>query len=69
MVRVFEKKGHWLLGSCEYQGDVPVRTTTTNDRAFSELLKNLYSSPNLAMEVSISIFPLVRRKIICLNLG
>ncbi|XWS46751.1 hypothetical protein CRYUN_Cryun14cG0094900 [Craigia yunnanensis] len=36
---------------CKYQGAVPVRTKTTNDRTFSELLKNLYPSPNLAMEV------------------
>ncbi|XWS76470.1 hypothetical protein CRYUN_Cryun01aG0179000 [Craigia yunnanensis] len=45
VVRVLEEKGDWLLGSCEYQG--AVRT----NRTFSELLKILNSSPNLAMEV------------------
>ncbi|XP_022771059.1 pentatricopeptide repeat-containing protein At2g30780-like [Durio zibethinus] len=45
VVRVLEEKGDWLLGSCESQG--AVRT----NHAFSELLKILNSSPNVAMEV------------------
>lgn len=64
VVQILEGRGDWLLGCYKYQGGVPARTEETDDRAFSELLKNLGSWPNLALEVCFSNFLLF-----CLNLG
>ncbi|XVF32664.1 hypothetical protein REPUB_Repub17cG0101900 [Reevesia pubescens] len=47
VIRVLEEKGGWLLGSFEYLDHGVVRTNS----AFPELLKNLNSWPNLAIEV------------------
>ncbi|KAE8672257.1 gibberellin receptor GID1B-like [Hibiscus syriacus] len=59
VAKILEERGDCLLGSYRNQGDVPVRTKEIPDRIFSELLKNLGSWPNLAMEV----FNWRRRKI------
>ncbi|KAL4308356.1 hypothetical protein GQ457_01G053460 [Hibiscus cannabinus] len=48
---ILEEREDWLLGTCRNQGDVPVQTKEIPDRVFLELLTNLGSWPNLAMEV------------------
>ncbi|GMI73783.1 hypothetical protein like AT2G30780 [Hibiscus trionum] len=48
---ILEERGDWLLESYTNQGDVHVHTKEIPDRVFSELLTNLGSWPNLAMEV------------------
>ncbi|KAK8635958.1 hypothetical protein V6N13_004669 [Hibiscus sabdariffa] len=59
VAEILEERGDWLLGSYRNQDGVPVRTKEIPDRVFSELLKNMGSWPNLAMEV----FNWRRRKI------
>lgn len=57
--KALEEKGDWLLGSCKHYP--ALRTKNFHDSAFLELLKKLYSSGNLALEVCISIFPFFTR--------
>ncbi|KAK6260150.1 hypothetical protein SCA6_014624 [Theobroma cacao] len=47
--KALEEKGDWLLGSCKHYP--ALRTKNFHDSAFLELLKKLYSSGNLALEV------------------